>query len=300
MRRTCESIITMAAAVALVLSIPFSEACGQEEIDQRHPLTPDGTVSVENVQGSISLIGWEREEIQITGTLGANSKRFDVDAKPDRVEIVVVLPKRARDVEDTDLEIHLPEGCEVEISTVSADISSEKMRGHLYLESVSGDISATGKMEELDCQSVSGEIELGIEADHIRVNSISGDILLKSPTGILDVETVSGDVDITGGEIERLKFESVSGDFFLGAQLDEGGSYNISSHSGDLTLALPGDVGARFEIETFSGDIDNELGPKKRSRKKFSMGKSLNFSTGSGDAHFRIATFSGDVILEKQ
>ena len=109
-------------------------------------------------------MGWEREEIHVTGTLGEDVERLDIEGDEKRLRIGVVLPKRARNVGDTDLEVRVPRGCDLKVSTVSADIEAVNVNGRLYLKAVSGDVTGRGQPEEVEVESVSGDIELHLPA----------------------------------------------------------------------------------------------------------------------------------------
>jgi DUF4097 and DUF4098 domain-containing protein YvlB len=270
----------------------------QEEIDRTVQADADGQVVIKNTAGSIVVTGWDKREVQVTGTLGRDVDKFICERDGSRVRIEVKLPRRHRgNVDDTDLVIHLPKGNEVEVSTVSADIEVNKVEGKLYLESVSGDVVAEGEPDEIEAETVSGRIELTVESDQVEAESVSGDVELVNVHGEITVETVSGDAYIEGGTIRRFRSSSVSGELEFHGSLVKDGTYSFEGHSGDIRLYLPSDVDADFDVSTFSGDIDNEFGPYAERTSKFTPGKELRFTTGAGKARVRVETFSGDIEL---
>jgi DUF4097 and DUF4098 domain-containing protein YvlB len=298
MMRTKRTALTATAALALLL-ILSGTAVGQRQIDETRAVAADVTVIIENVSGSVSVTGWDRNEIHITGRLGKGTEDLEIEGDGKRLEIRVVLPDHARNVKGTDLEIQLPKKSKVEVETISADIDLDKVDGRIHLDSVSGDISARGKPAKVDASSISGEIVLLVESDHVRANSISGDLRLDGVHGNVDVETVSGDTEITGGSFERFHFSSVSGDVRFAGDLEANGSYTFACHSGDVVLILPEAISADFDISSFSGDISNAFGPEGKRTSKFTPGTELRFSTGSGGADVRVETFSGDVEIRR-
>lgn len=56
-------------------------------------------------------------------------------------------------------------------------------------------------------------------------------------------------------------------------------------------------MNADFQIETFSGSINNDIGPAARRTDKYSPGKELRFTNGSGGARVSIESFSGSVKI---
>ena len=76
-----------------------------ERIEKSFPLNANGRVSISNVNGSINVIAWERNEVKLLAVKTADSKEslanvdIKIDARPDegrtrssRMRIVVVLP----------------------------------------------------------------------------------------------------------------------------------------------------------------------------------------------------------------
>ena len=250
----------------VILTLIFlSPALAGRAVDETRPVSADAEVSVELIAGSVRIIGWDRDEVWITGTIGDDVEELDVSSSSDRVSIEVVLPddgrRRLRDA-GADLEIHVPTGSSVETETISADVSVEGVSGALELESVSGDITIEGAMREIEAATVSGDIHL------------------------------TSDDPLREGE-----FASVSGDIEFRAALDANGEFSFASVSGDIELRLPSNTSAEFSIETFSGRIDNEFGPQAEKDSEYLPSKSLEFSIGSGSASVEAESFSGRVSL---
>ena len=83
-----------------------------------HRFSADGRVLISNLSGSVMVTGWDREEISVEGTLGRGTERLDFEVSGDRARIKVIIPRRARNVEGSDLEIKVPRGSRVEVETV--------------------------------------------------------------------------------------------------------------------------------------------------------------------------------------
>lgn len=274
-----KSLILSVLTVILSLLLMGSAAWAGEPIDRISSASPDGTVEISNLAGTVTIIGWDRSEIQVTGTLGEGSERLDFEVDGDETEIEVVLPKRSSGVEGTDLEIHLPRASQIEVETVSAPISISKVTG------------------SVEAASVSGSIELECESEEVEVATVSGSLTIRGSIGELEAATVSGRIKIQGGTIEDLEAESVSGSIELSGNLSKGGSYSLESFSGSVVLSIPEDVDASFEVETFSGSVKNHLSDSKAAG---SLGKRLEFTIGSGSARVTVETFSGKVEIRSQ
>jgi DUF4097 and DUF4098 domain-containing protein YvlB len=288
------------AILALSMMVWSAPLLAQEKVDETHRLDADGTVDISNVSGSVTVTGWSKNEVHIKGTLGKGTKALEVDGDGRRLDIKVKIPKSSKDVEPTFLEIQVPRGAKVAISTVSADITVDDISGELKLQSVSGDIDAEGQPSRANVETVSGQLELLLQTAHARANSVSGDIELTGVGGDVEVETISGDITVKGDEFTHFDANSVSGDIAFAGGLTGKGTFRFNTNSGDVTLALPSGTDAEFDINTFSGDVENDFGPKAERKSKYAPGRELSFEVGSGDADVEINTLSGDVTLTKK
>jgi DUF4097 and DUF4098 domain-containing protein YvlB len=295
------ALCVSAACLALLPAAFTSPAAAEQTVDQTRPLTADGKVVVENIAGSITLVGWDRNEVHVTGTLGDDVENLEIDAAPNRVSISVEI-REGRHVDDADavLRIQVPAACRAEISTISADITTDGLTGSLGLESVSGSISAAGRMRDLTVESISGTVTLPVVADEVSLSLVSGDVEMDTTTPRLNIESVSGDITLVARQLTHLTCSSVSGDIhFTGALLPEG-EYDFEAHSGNVRIALPAGTDADFDVSTFSGDITNGLSGEQPAHEKLDLGKELEFTLGKGSASVSIESFSGDISLVRQ
>lgn len=308
---------TVLTAVSVVLAA--APAAAQQAINQTIPSAPTGVVEVSNLAGSVRVIGWDRPEVRITGTLGDGAERLAVEGGRDRTSIRVILPRNARNVRGSDLEIRVPGGKDVSVRTTSADIQTAGISGLTEARSVSGDVQiqaantrevranttsgdvqVTGSVREaVAAESVSGDVQVSASTPDLLAKTVSGDLRLSDVTRRVTASTVSGDATIEARQLQHVSFESVSGALRLVGGLQRGASVAVESHSGDVEMALPAGVSADFQVSTFSGDITNELGPEARRTSRYSPGRELRFSTGEGGV-VAIKTFSGNVELRRR
>ena len=82
---------TMFATLALMTLAPMAWA--GTEINESADAHPRGQVEVSNVSGSVEVTGWEREQVQVTGTLGRGSEGLIFEPDGERTFIKVELPR---------------------------------------------------------------------------------------------------------------------------------------------------------------------------------------------------------------
>jgi DUF4097 and DUF4098 domain-containing protein YvlB len=272
--------LTVGAALAACLWAPA--ALAQQKVDERRPAAADAAVSVSNVAGSVTVTGWDRAEVAVTGTLEDGVERLEVTGGPQRIRIEVKLKQHQHDHGDATLEVKVPKGGSVDVDTVSADISAGGLRGALHAQSVSGKVVVNGSNAPIEAQSVSGDIEVtGAE-------------------GRLKATTVSGNVVTRGGTLSDVDLESVSGNLHCEASLAAKGTLDAKTVSGDVTISLPASLGADVSLNTFSGSLESafDLGNVETSR--FVPSKSVRRTIGDGGARLRVETLSGSIKLIKR
>lgn len=284
------------AAYAVVFLMATAPAWAQRQVDETRPLDPDGRVSVSNLAGSVTVVGWNEGRVQITGTLGKNVEDLSIEGDPRELEIEVDVPRHADDL-DSELVVRVPATARVEIETVSATVSIEEVTGAVDVETVSGWVKTAATPSELSVETVSGDITVTRTARRTDLSSVSGSIVVEEAMGRLDVETVSGGVRVAGGDLELASFETVSGNISYAGAIADRGEFDFESMSGTISLELPAGVSADFDVTTFSGDIDNEIGPRPRRTSQYTPEQELSFTAGAGGSDVSISSFSGSVKI---
>lgn len=286
--------------VALALAVAALPAVAQQRVDEKRPAGKNGVVEIRNVAGSVRVMGWDREEVAVTGTLGKGTERLEFSGSGDRTLVKVVLPYSSHNVDGSDLEIKVPAASTLEVETVSADITAEKVSGSVRLQSVSGGITVGGEPKEFSVKTVSGEVTVTATSAPGRAKSVSGAVTLQGVAGTVEASSVSGSVSVKGGDVSRVEMETTSGDIRFDAGLTKDGRLDARTVSGEVKLLLPAAVAADFDVTTFSGEITNDFGPAARRTSKYGPGKELSFSTGGGGARVLAKSFSGSVYLRKR
>ncbi len=284
---------TILTVVALLLVAP---AWAQRAVNEVRPLAAGGSVDISNLAGSVQVVGWGNDQVEITGVLGKNVESLEIWGDGNDLEIEVEVPRHA-DGLDTQLVIKVPTTASIDVETVSATIEVDGVSGQIDVETVSGWIRVSGKPAELSANSVSGAITVTNAAGSTDLGSVSGLITVENGVGELDVESVSSNIAVSGGLFDAASFETVSGTVTYAADLAPRGEYDFETVSGTIRLEVSPAVSAEFEVETFSGTINNAIGPEPRNTSQYTPQKELSFTAGSGGAQVSISTFSGTVNI---
>ncbi|SDQ97721.1 Putative adhesin [Pseudoxanthomonas sp. CF385] len=296
---------TLSFSLILAATLLAPAALAQTAINETRPLDARGRVDISNLKGRIEVRGWERNEVQVTGTLGKGVEKLDIDGSGPQVSVEVRYPRNngwgGEKTGPTDLVVMVPLRADLDIESVAADVHvTGTGSGELSISTVSGSVIAAAAPRKADVETVSGNATLTLNSDDVDVATVSGSILLRGRlAGEIDAETVSGRIEVivNGEKVRDLGASTVSGRVEVSTDVAPAGEISMESVSGDLILRLPKDVSAQVSGESFSGSlkatgvtIEKRRGP----------GSSFTTRYGDGNARISVETFSGsaEVRLE--
>lgn len=281
--------------------LPLAALARESTIDRTVPAEAGGTVEISNVSGTIDVRGWDRNEVQVTGHVGGDVERVDVESNGGHTLVKVVLPRGHNSDGEADIEVRVPKGSTVEVGAVSSDVTSKGVLGTQRLKSVSGEINAEVSGDDSEVRSVSGDVTVRGSGKPIslHVSSVSGSLDLNNGAGKLDVVTVSGDATVNMGDTTEVRGRTTSGNLTINAKLARDGRVDVEGVSGDVKLRLSAPGGLSTEIESFSGDISGCLAADKVERvSKYGPGTRLNLrAVEAGGPRVRAKTLSGDIDI---
>ncbi|HEY1314925.1 MAG TPA: DUF4097 family beta strand repeat-containing protein [Steroidobacteraceae bacterium] len=294
--KTCYAGWTVFGAAALI--VPWSLVHAGRTIEEHRAADPQGEVEIINVSGSVEVDGWDRSEVDVSGTAGDNVERVDVTSAGRRTSIRVV--SRAIHSWSSDgearLVIHIPARSAVTATLVSADFKVSGVLGDQKLQAVSGNLSGDVG-GDLRASTVSGDVRMTARAaKRIDVKTISGNIHLTGGGGEVDITTVSGTESVELGAVTGGRFKAISGNITAALGLAADARIEAEMVSGDLNFKFSAMPSAEFDVQTISGDIKNCFGPKPI-ESRYGPGSRLQFTNGDGRGRVRIDTKSGDVRL---
>ncbi|WGV56254.1 DUF4097 family beta strand repeat-containing protein [Stenotrophomonas indicatrix] len=284
------TLFPLCAALLLVPAMALADT----RVDERHNVAAGGRIELSNVAGKVTVRGWDRNDVQLTGTL-SDGLQLRQEKSANRVRWEIEYPRRGNNVGAT-LTLNVPRSVELLLSTVSADqdISGVDVR-RLQADTVSGNLAAAGRSGDSVLNTVSGNVTARLQTPRLDVNTVSGRIEAGGGvSGEIGAQTVSGRVGVDAGRIQRLVVETVSGGIDLSATaLAPGGRINVESVSASVSLRLPRTVSAQLSVNSFSGSINSDAGKVERPR--YGPGSSLDARLGSGDGDIRVQSHSGSV-----
>lgn len=219
-----------------------------ETITKAFPLDANGSVHLENVNGDIEVVAWDKAEVSVVAEKKAKNDEdlqrvtLEFEASPARLVIKTKYPKtgwlggniRA----SVRYKLMVPAGAHLEkIDTVNSDITVTGVQGRVDLDTVNGSITATGLAADARLDSVNGSL---------RAEFASLDRVTK-----VKLDSVNGRASVTlpKGASARIDADSVNGSVTIDQQVKLG---KVRRHSLDAQI---GSGGPTIELETVNGGI---------------------------------------------
>jgi DUF4097 and DUF4098 domain-containing protein YvlB len=200
---------------------------------------------------------------------------------------------------DGPLELDLPRGVRLNVSTLSADVEIVDIDGSVDVRTTGGNIRLEGVRGRTVIETVSGDIGSTGSTMQLRATTVSGAVRIREARGELDLHTTSGDVSISGDALRRVVVDGMSGDVTIDSGIADDARVRVTTHSGDVSLRLPESARGQLELSTFNGTL-SAGGPltllpgdgarRRRSTRRYELG-------GGGALQLDISTFNGDIRL---
>jgi DUF4097 and DUF4098 domain-containing protein YvlB len=190
------TLLTLVSFASLLGALAaFSAEQVREEFHQTYPLNKQGRVHLENVNGNVRIVTWDREEIKVDAIKRAKKQehldevKIDVDAKPDRIRIKTKhsdskTRRERNNSASVEYTLTVPGSCHLDgVSTVNGGIEIEKVSGDVEANSVNGQVKAVGLSGDVDLSTVNGSVkaifaELKKDAS---LKSVNGGVTISLP-----------------------------------------------------------------------------------------------------------------------
>lgn len=231
-----------------------------EHFEHTYPLNAGGRVSLSNVNGSIIVEAWDRNEVKVEYTKVGDTKdhlqdvEVRIDSRPDYLHIETDYGDWKRDKErgnwrtgklQVEFHVMVPRGAVLnEIETVNGSVTVSNFTNYTKVSAVNGNVSATNLRGTANLSTVNGE--------------------------------VSADFD----------------------RLETGNKINLNTVNGAARVVIPSDSNATLKVDSLNGNITNDFGLPVRKGKY--VGRDLYGKIGSGDVSIRLSSVNGPLTISRK
>jgi hypothetical protein len=164
--------LRLAALFTFVLGLAVSPALGvSKDFDQIYPLQPGGAFELQNVNGTVEVQGWEKNEVEVRAVKTARRSESDLDrvsievkARPDSVSVSTLYPQNQGVEVAVEYTIYVPRGARLE-----------------HVGTVNGTLRVAGVSEVEDLRTVNGDIEVFEAGGDVHAHTTNGNVHLELP-----------------------------------------------------------------------------------------------------------------------
>lgn len=242
-RKTILSALIIAAAM---LCIPGRGFAFSQVYEQKYPLASGGSFELVNVNGSVQVDGWDRDEVEVRAVKTTTGDERDLS----RVEIQV---DSAQD--HIAVRTRYPQGSGVEVAVeYHVRVPYRVLLGGV--ETVNGNVLVRGVDGNGELRTVNGDVDVSESSGRFSARTTNGSIRLKlrklADSGPMSLETVNGSVvlGLPHDAHAALNAVSLNGDF--SSQLP------VTATSSSAGRGVSGTIGAggcRISLRTVNGGI---------------------------------------------
>ncbi|MCA1619639.1 MAG: DUF4097 domain-containing protein [Acidobacteria bacterium] len=232
-----------------------------EEFHQSYPLAAGGRVSLQNINGAVKVVAWDRSEVKVDAVKRAytperlREAQIRVDASAARVRIETEYPEsnltwnsrdgqRHENPATVEYTLTVPRGAAIdEINLINGALTLEGLSGPVEASSVNGRVTASGLTGPVQLSVVNGRLEATLDG------------------------------------------------------LGDGARVSLSAVNGPLVVTLPSDANALLQADTVHGGITNDFNLPVRVGEY--VGRELEGRLGRGGANVRLNNVNGPIQIRR-
>ncbi len=222
----------------------------KEDFHKTFSLDKDGTFSLINLNGSVSIETWNRDEVDIRAEKSVRGRRdnldkikIEIESGSNRILVNTVFPKIRSFRGKVRYEIRVPEGLQLEkirsvngnidihgpvtdvrATTTNGNITISEASGQLVFSTTNGKVNAKDIHGEISARSTNGSINLEVDSisDEVMARTTNGGISLtidsKNIDADIEARTTNGRINIDfpvtiqGGQISKRRLDGRIGD----------------------------------------------------------------------------------------
>jgi hypothetical protein len=243
----------------------FSEIRDSKTLHQQASLSQGKTVIVENRNGNVKALGWNKDSIDVVADVEVRSRsrrdlertlesiRIKIEPKGDRLVVEADTPEAeggsgfwdwvfGRRIQvSINFHIRVPERSDLNLETLNGNVRVNGVQGRLKLGSTNGNVEAEGVSGTVDAGTTNGNatVRCGTfgAVDHISCRTTNGDVsavLSEKSEAEVDMSTVNGKVN---SEFPVTIQGGISNNHIRGRIGPGGGMIHLSTVNGNARLS---------------------------------------------------------------
>ena len=229
--------------------VAAARASVTESFKQTYPLNADGTVHLENINGDIAIVAWDKAEVSLEaekkGRTDADLAKItlEIDSSPAKLRLKTKYAKTGlfgNVNASVRYKLMVPAGARLEkIDSVNSAITVTGVRGSVNLDVVNGSITATGLAANARLDSINGSLHAEFATlegvTKVKLDSVSGAVSVTLPKDAgarIDADTVNGRISVD----QPVKLGKVGRRSFAGQIGTDGPEIELETVNGSISI----------------------------------------------------------------
>jgi hypothetical protein len=303
---------TLIVVLASFLLLAGLTACGDgdmssmarvsEDFSHTYSLAEGGEIEVTTRNGTVEVLGWERDQVEITGSKYARSNEdlqsinIRFEASENRLHAKAEFRGAIGGGKGARFVIRAPASARVTaVDTSNGSIRIEGVARVDKLKSSNASISVLRTQGPLVADTSNGSIRVAQTKGDLRLDTSNGRIEADDVAGSVYADTSNANIRVNVVEATpgaTMYFDSSNGGIEVAMRTFDNNRMTLDSSNSNITLRLPESVNAELQAKTSNGSIRTDFplttgGDSRRPE--------LRGQLGSGGPLIKIATSNGNV-----
>ena len=283
----------------------------KQDFHMSYPLKPGGRVSVESFNGSVEVLAWDRDEVDISGTKYASTQerldqlKVDVIAGADAVRVRSIKPAQQsgwRGGAGVRYVLKVPRRTELDrIESSNGAVHVEGTEGAARLKSSNGAVKVNSLRGNLHAHTSNGSVELRDVTGDADLHTSNGRIRAEQHKGAATAETSNGSIrlDLLRTPAGKaIRAESSNGGIEINLPAANENDVHADTSNGGITVRIPGDSRATIKAHTSNAKVttDFDVATTFTNKSKTRLDGTIN----GGGLLLDLASSNGNIRIERQ
>ena len=275
----------------------------KEDFQYSYQVSPNVRMYLENRNGGVEVMGWERNEVQVTGTKHASSEatlralKIDIVAAADTVRIRTVGPSGHRGSWGARYVIRVPRGAVLEnIESSNGGMRIESLTGAARLRTSNGGLRIYRVAGPIEATTSNAGVELADINGSVIVRTSNGGVRAENVRGALDATTSNAGVNVTLNDLEPqrpVRLITSNGGVNLTMNQFRDNDVRVNTSNSSITVRLPANARASLKANTSNSNVDTDFDVMVRAGEL--RKSSLEGTIGGGTAVVDLTTSNGGI-----
>ncbi len=278
----------------------------KEDFHYSYKLKPGGTLAIDNFNGAIEIIAWEKDEVEVNGVKYAFSEdtlrrmKVEADSTADSLRLRTVRPDGLRCNCGAKYVLRVPKKLTLNgIVSSNGGVRVEDIEGEARIETSNGSIRMVRHVGKVNAKTSNASIEAQGLVGDLLARTSNGGIKADGMKGALEADTSNSSIV---ARIEKLpvgrpvKVETSNGSIELVLPDYKDQPIDADTSNASITLRLPEGAGAELRASTSNSSISNDF--EVQTTGAISKNR-LEGKLGKGGAPIRLSSSNGGVRIQK-